>query len=149
MPISISTPTHKPARRQTPASRRWLLCLGALALTGCALLAPSTPEQQVQQRAQARWQALSRTDFNTAYGLLAPSLRALLPAERWTRRFGRAATWNSADVTQVTCEAARCTATIRLTSTVPFTGPRAQPLTTHLDETWVLEDGQWWFFQKL
>lgn len=121
----------------------------ALGLSGCAALGPQTPEQQVSQRAQARWDALSQRQFSAAYALLAPSLRQLITEDRWARRFGGAATWKSAEIINVQCEEQRCEATVRINAYV-MAGPRQQPeITTHIQETWVREEGRWWYFQKL
>ncbi len=51
-------------------------------------------------------------------------------------------------VHKVSCEAERCTARIRLTTRVltpPFQG---QEVVGVIDETWVREDGNWWYYQN-
>ena len=52
-------------------------------------------------------------------------------------------------VHEVTCEAERCAVRVRLSMTMltpPFIG---QKIVNLVDETWVREDGQWWFYQAL
>ena len=52
---------------QTTTPRRVALAIlaaGALALGGCAALTPKTPEQTVTERAEARWGALVKGDFD-------------------------------------------------------------------------------------
>ncbi len=146
-----------PSRTVSPHTwgTRWartssvLLTAAALTLGGCALLTPAAPEAQVKARAQARWDALAQRDFAQAYTLLAPSLRQLVPQDRWISRFGTAAAWKSADVVQVSCEATKCTATVRLQALVLGASRRSPLIETHLEETWVLEENSWWYFQRL
>ena len=51
----------------TDVKRRAALVLGgwlaALALGGCASVAPKSPEEQVTERAEAHWKALIAGDF--------------------------------------------------------------------------------------
>jgi len=46
-------------------------------------------------------------------------------------------------------ETTRCLANIRI-DFVPLLGGRfGAKINTHIDETWLLEDGQWWVFQSI
>lgn len=138
---------EQPARRR--ALKGALVGLSVVLLAACASLGVGSPEKQVEDRANARWSALSKRDFRSAYGVLAPSVRELVTYERWVSRHGTSANWKSAEVVGVTCEPARCTARIRIEA-YPVGPSRKMPLIrTHMDETWVLEDGRWWLFQKL
>lgn len=135
-------------------SRRAALLLAACAtalLTACASLQPATPEQAVQQRAQARWQALLAGDIAKSYTYMAPSYRAVVDFERYSGRIGGAAKWLDAEVVRVHCESEeKCTARLKITAQplMPATTKRS-PISTGVDETWLLEDGQWWLYQKL
>ena len=46
-------------------------------LAGCAALQPQTPEQIVEQRVEARWNALMKGDFEQAWTFTQPGFRAL------------------------------------------------------------------------
>jgi hypothetical protein len=49
----------------------------------------------------------------------------------------------------VSCEQDRCTARIKILFR-PVLGARsAEPASTHFNEDWVREDGQWWMFQRI
>jgi hypothetical protein len=126
--------------------------LGAtFALTGCAsdsgLLADK--EHIVEQRAQERWNHLLAGDYNKAYAYLPPSYRALVTAEDYRNRFGDGAAWKSAVVERVKCETdERCAADIDLRILVVARGFSGKPLPAKVYETWLKEDGQWWFYQK-
>lgn len=128
----------------------WLAVLWLAALAaGCATVGSATPEQIVQQRAQARWAALIAGDWDKAYGYMAPSYRTLVERKRFANQFGGGAAWQGVEVVSVTCKDERCTALVKLLFR-PVIGPRtAEPMSTHFEETWVREDGQWWMFQKL
>lgn len=123
----------------------------AAALTGCAtdsgLLADK--EHIVEQRAQERWNHLLAGDYNKAYAYLPPSYRALVTAEDYRNRFGDGAAWKSAVVERVKCETEeRCAADIDLRIVVVARGFSGKPLPAKVYETWLKEDGQWWFYQK-
>lgn len=155
VPFDPSQP-EKPMNQtiKSVLSRR---ALGATALTvilglgACASLQPSTPEQEVTQRAQDRWAALIKRDFNHAYSYLTPSFRAVVPAADYRKRFGDAGAWTNAIVHKVDCEAESCKVTIRVTSQVrvPLFATQVPETTTYLDEVWVREDGQWWRYEAL
>lgn len=118
------------------------------AISGCAALSPKTPEQIVQERASQRWGALKAGNFNAAYAMLTPTYRAVVPYENYKGRHGGAVQWVSMDVVAVSCEPEKCVATIRI-GAKPALGLRfGSTMSTHVDETWLLEGGQWWFLQK-
>ena len=52
-------------------------------------------------------------------------------------------------VHQVDCEAERCTARVRLTSRIMMPPFNKQDIVGTIDEVWVREEGQWWFYQAL
>ena len=143
----MTHPLPSPTPRR--AALAALLGAAALALAGCAALPPKTPEQQVQQRAEARWAALVAGDFDKAWTYTQPGYRAIVQQKDYRKRFNSAGQWRGAQIHQATCEAERCTVRIRLTTRVivpPFAG---QDIVGAIDEQWVREDGQWWFCQAL
>ena len=125
------------------------LSLGALALSGCAAFAPATPEQQVQQRATERWNALRASQWDKAYAFVIPSFRSTMSEERYRERFVGVPKWKSAEVLSVKCESGeKCVATVRIEA---MYGARdgLKNLTTEMPETWLLEDGEWWKYENL
>ena len=126
-----------------------LLAAGVLALAGCAALQPQTPEQIVEQRADARWSALVQRNFEKAWEYTQPSFRALVAQKDYHKRFGGAGQWKGAQIHEVKCEPERCTVRLRLTSVLNVPKFRGQELTGFIDEVWVREDGQWWYYQAL
>ena len=136
-------------------SRRALLSTAALVsgalLAGCASLGPKTPEQEVQALAEARWDALIKRDFVKAYGYTQPSFRAVVKPEEYVRRFGSAGRWKGAQIHEATCEAARCSVRVRLTTEImiPRFRRSVPEVVGYHDEVWVREEGHWWFFEKI
>ena len=133
--------------RQSSGRFVWLLFAAALAV-GCASVSSDQPEEEVRQRAQARWNALMEGDWAQAYRYMAPSYRALVEQKRYANQFGGGAAWLAAEPVKVACAEDRCTVEMKVTFR-PVIGARTSaPATTHFDETWIREDGQWWMFQK-
>jgi len=125
------------------------LC-ASLVLAACASLGGKAPQDQVRQRASERWQALVAGDFTKAYNYSTPGYRAVVNADAFRGRHGTAVKWVGSEVVSVKCpEATRCLANIRL-EVQPLLGGRfGDKIDTHIDETWLLEDGQWWVFQSI
>jgi hypothetical protein len=125
------------------------LCL-SLAVSACASLAPGKPEDQVRQRATERWQALVKGEFIRAYSYSTPGFKAVITADGFRNRFGGAVTWLGAEVVSVKCEEAnKCVATIKLEFKPALNVRKTEPMVNHFDETWLLDQGQWWLFQKI
>lgn len=123
------------------------LFAGVLALGGCAALQPQTAEQIVAQRAEERWNALIARDFDKAWTYTQPAYRAIVKQGDYRNTFGIGGKWLGMQVIRVQCEPERCIARLRVTSRVTVSPFRNQELAGAIDETWVREDGQWWYFQ--
>ena len=125
------------------------LC-ASLVLAACASMGSSKPEDLVRQRASERWQALVAGDFTKAYTYSTPGYRAVVNAEMFRGRHGAAVKWVGSEVASVKCpETMRCLVNIRL-EVQPLLGGRfGDKIDTHIDETWLLEGGQWWVFQSI
>lgn len=122
-----------------------------LSLAGCAGLGrPNTPEEQVKARAQARADAMVKRDLDRVYEFFAPAYRAAVPVQTYRNSIGKALVMVGATVESVECESLeKCIAKVRV-ETKPLVVPRfTGTISTYADETWLLEAGQWWFFQKL
>ena len=118
-----------------------LLLLLSACGTEPSALADLTPEEVVEERAQARWDALLAGDVEQAYGYASPAYRSAKDLPRFQARFGSAIRRTAAEVTIVECNAERCSVTVMVTYEVPQlrTGN-----TRALRETWILSDGEWW-----
>lgn len=136
--------------RRAAAAARTLSMLGVVVLAaGCATV-PATPEDVVKARAEQRWQALIKSEFTKAYEYTTPAYKAIHPADKYFSARGTAAQWKSATVLSVECsETDKCLAKVRLDAVISGVPKAVRDVSTVLDETWLREDGQWWYFEKL
>lgn len=128
---------------------RFLALLAAAAasaaLAGCAAFAPKSPEDLVRERAQERWDALIAGDFEKAYGFLSPASRGVVSLPQFRASIGAAVSWKSAKVHSVVCEQPdRCKVTMLVKYAPMLPRPRVGTIETSVDETWLLDQGQWW-----
>ena len=114
----------------------------ALVLSGCAVVAPRS-EAVVSERAQARWDALVKGDFNAAYGYLSPGSRSITSATDYATGFRRGF-WKSAAIEKVECRSAQ-SCEVSATIEYEFMGTRTK---TPLRETWIRDGSEWWYLQK-
>ena len=144
--------------------RRGLLAatvLAASVLAGCAtpgtasapasattaVTAPAKAEDAVRARAQQRWDWLVAGKYEDAYTYTTPAFRGLNTAQNYRNRFGTGASWAGARVQSVECATPeRCTVQVAVDTRVAVRGFR-EPITTSVVETWLLEEGQWWYHQ--
>jgi hypothetical protein len=133
--------------RPVPVPRLAILVVIA-ALAGCATMA-TTPEAAVRARATQHWKARLANDFDTTYKYTTPSYRGANSLEKYKGGFGGAVVLKSAEVASVVCESAdKCVVNTKVEAQPTLTvGRRALPaFVTHVDETWLREEGQWWLF---
>jgi hypothetical protein len=88
-------------------------------------------------------------DFEKAYNMTSPGYRAVAKLNRYQSENIGAPNWIDAEIVNVSCEdAVKCTTTTHVT-VKPLLGRRfGDTMSTHVDETWLKEDGQWWLFPK-
>lgn len=142
-------------------SRRFLASFAVTAslLAGCAGNSPNAPmtavasvtkaETAVTSRAQKRVELLGSAKYEEAYAYLTPSYRALNDVDSYRHRFGAGAKWINPQVSNVKCENdERCTVTVSLGVLVIARGFGTKPIASTMYETWLKEDGQWWYYQR-
>ncbi|HMM85581.1 hypothetical protein [Azohydromonas sp.] len=123
--------------------------LAAALVAGCAT-APRTPEDQVRARAQARWAAQLAGDTKASYEFLSPGSRALVSPERFRARNAGAVTYKEAEVVSVVCETSeKCVAKVKVSYEPVLIWPRMGTIESYLEETWLVDGGQWWLLYKL
>lgn len=133
----------------TTLCQRAAFC-AALVLAGCASQTVVAPETLIRQRAAERWNALIAGDFASAYGFSAPSFKSIVSQDAFRGRIGSAVIWLGTEITQVDCaEVVQCKVKLRLDFKPVLGGGASQKMSTYIDETWLLEDGQWWIFQTI
>lgn len=122
--------------------------LAGLLLAACAAVPVAPPEEIVRQRANERWRALVDRDFAKARSYHTSAYQAAVDTQTYRDRFGKTV-WSGGEVVKVVCpDAVKCIGTVRMESKNLFWRKYGDNISTHDEETWVLEDGQWWLKQK-
>ena len=116
---------------------------------GCASLGASKPEDAVKQRAEAYWKARAAGQVDKAYELTSPSYRKVRTFDQFKMQFGNGASIKGVSVIKVDCEAEKCTVRTKVEAAPALMGVSVGTIATHLDEIWLLEDGQWWRYQDI
>jgi hypothetical protein len=115
-----------------------------VALVGCATVRPDSPpevkREAVAERVNARWTALIKGDTDTAYTFLSPASKGLASLSTYKAE-ARSRGFRSAKIEKIDCERDSC----RITLTVVYDHPKMRGIPTLLEESWVLEDGKYWY----
>ena len=141
--------THSLSLIRRRAALVGLAATGALLLAGCSALPPTTAEAIVAQRAEQRWAAMIDGDLEKAWEFTQPGYRAIVKQKDYRKRFGAAGQWKSVQIHGVQCEPERCTVKLRLTSLVMVPPRINREVIGYLDEIWVRDESQWWYYQAL
>ena len=137
--LKPTAPTATNRRAATGAAA----LLVSLLLAACATAPWAEPQDQVRDRANARWQALLAGNFAKAYTFTTPTFKKTMTEQAYKGQFANAQ-WMGAEVVGVTCaQPTVCLAKVRLDSKINLPRTTLNKITTHFDETWLLEDGQW------
>lgn len=112
-------------------------------LVSCAGVAPRGHDAIVKQRAQARWDALVKGDFNAAYGYMSPGSRSVMSATDYASTLRRGF-WKSAMVEKVECGSAQ-SCDVSATIEYEHLGLRTK---TPLRESWIRDGSEWWYLQR-
>ena len=102
-----------------------------------------TVEEQVLERAQARWDAMLAGDFEKGYEFTAPSYRALTELRLFKAQYAGSATLISAKAIGVKCTDLNCDVRTRIEYKLPLSRFK-DVIVNHYDERWVKEDEKWW-----
>jgi hypothetical protein len=122
----------------------------AVTMAGCASLGSSrSATEVVLERAQSRWDALLKRDWASAYGYLSSGYRATVPLDRYGSQFGGPMQWEAAKAQGAECEESRCVVMVEITFKLLLPGHRDRTSSTFVEEVWLLEEGQWYKFEKL
>ena len=125
------------------------LCL--LTLVACATTSPAARDKLIEQRAQARWDALLARDYATAYGYLSPGYRSATSVTDFEIEVrSRRVLYQSAEYREHSCEGASCTVRMMIGYKVvrPVAGLSEWKSSSLIEERWILTDGQWWFLPE-
>lgn len=105
-----------------------------------------TATQNIEERAQMRWDALVAGQIETAYEFANPGFRSAIPLEHYIQRQTHiGARWIAAQVERVDCSATRCEVSVNVTYQLPDPG-MAIDFERQFEEIWILTDEQWWIY---
>ena len=139
-----------PARKATYVRRTLIAVLGSSLLVACATKTAATREDLVRQRALEYWTAYQAGHFEKAYAYLSPASRAVVPYERYRARIAGSVDWKGAVVQSVTCDVSqKCIVKVKLSYEAAIGRRRLGTIERYMDETWTLDDGQWWLVYVL
>lgn len=104
----------------------------------------------LEQRVVARWDALIKKDFETAYSFTSPAYRKLYTLNSFKSKFGNKVTWKRIEVVGVDFKGDNAAIVGIILHFVYYTTQMDKPLDmkTYIQEPWVREDGQWWYLMK-
>ena len=126
-----------------------LLSFGAVALLA-ACSDPRPPEEIVAERAQARWDALVKQEFEAAWEYMTPGFREHTDSrDYYVEMRGRSVQWTGAEVESVACEEGRCEVAVTVGYRIPVGPAQLSGMESErrLRETWIGIDGKWWYAQ--
>lgn len=113
-----------------------------------ANLKPGSPAALVAVRANTRWQHMIKHDFKAVHGFFTPYNKAITSQEAYVKEMGNGNAWLAAEVVSVSCQQQLCNARVRIDVASPMPSKFGDKITTHVDEEWVLVDGDWWFSRR-
>ncbi len=115
-------------------------------LTACA--GTGKKATGIEQRAQARWDAVLSRDLDSAYQYFSPGYRSAHSRVDYevALRMRRVA-WTSAEVLESSCEADACTVSVNVGYRVaqPVPGIPKWESKSIVKERWVRTQGEWWY----
>ena len=130
--------------------RSSVLVLFFLALSACTT-SPEVRDRAIQERAQARWDALLAGDFIAAYQYLSPGYRSTTSATDFEISFRtRRVQYISAEYKSHACEETACTVQMMVGYRVvrPVAGLPEWKSNSLIEERWINSDGKWWFLPE-
>jgi hypothetical protein len=120
-----------------------VVAVALAAISACAMVKPRSAEEIVQEKAQARWDALVKGDTATAYRYFSPGTRTVITPEGYDATINKGF-WKSAKIEKVTCETAEA---CEVLATIEYEYQRIRTKTP-LRETWIREGSDWWYVRK-
>lgn len=141
--------------RGTRIARFASLALGASLAIGCVSVSPEDSEAWrtsqlpiLKQRAESRWSALIKGDYDVAYGFLTPAQRSVVSLQQYRRSTGGVVQWQVAKVDDIrydlpTVAAVSVAVTYRFVP--PGSGGKAVESVRQMQEKWLYKDGVWWY----
>ena len=128
-----------------------LVLLAVMLLSACATTSTASSEDVIKERAQARWDALLKGDFATAYSYLSPGYRSTITVVDYEIRVRmRKVQYRTAEFQDHSCEKNVCTVRFKVGYSVvrPVPGMADWENNSTVPEQWIKSDGDWWFLPQ-
>jgi len=125
-----------------------VLC-SVLLLSACAATdkQADSAADSIEDRANGRWAALFSNDVEAAYAYLTPGYRSSVSLQQYERALAlQQLKWTSAKYVSSKCEETTCEVKLLVGFTVygALPGVKSYSGTQHVDESWVLVEGNWY-----
>jgi len=121
--------------------------LALMILSACAA-SPQSREDEIRQRAQARWDALLEKDYETAYSYASPGYRSTMSVVDFEIEIrSRRVQYQSAEYKEQSCDEQTCSVTMLIGFKVvkPVIGLDVWESTSAIKEQWIQTGGEWWY----
>lgn len=137
--------------RYTRRALAWCMTGAIALLSGCATTGTSSPQEQVEQRAQQRWDLVLDDDLNAAYAYFTPGYRSGMSSNAWQRTMlARRVAVTAAEVTGSECDEDTCEVSVLAGYSVHGAVPGVDRYDgeTTVTEDWLRVDGQWFYLPE-
>lgn len=125
-----------------------LALLAVLLLSACATTSAVSPEDVIEQRAQARWDALLTGDYASAYAFCSPGYRSTVSATDYEIGIRlKRVKWTSASYLDHDCEENTCKVRFQMGYRVnsPVPGVEVWNGYDRIEDQWIKTGGEWWY----
>lgn len=78
---------------------------------------------------------------------MTPAYKAIVSEQRYGNQFGGPVKWDGATAKNAKCEESRCIVGVDVRFRMLLPGHSNNPMSTYVEEVWLLEDGQWYRFE--
>lgn len=127
------------------------LCLIGLLLTlfGCTTMQnmSANDTEILKERANLRWQALLKKDWESAYAYELPAYRSTHDVKQFSSKFGSKVLWKEAKVTAVDITKDSSLADVKVLINYEIRMSDGEILASDktANERWIKQENQWWF----
>jgi hypothetical protein len=119
----------------------FLLVLGIVGCSGLKTVSPQLEAKEVVAGLVAsRWEALIQGDLDKAYTYLSPTTREVTSLELYKSQV-HPGLWKKASVDSVVCEQDLC----KVILVIEYSYRELKSVKTPLKESWLQENGKWWY----
>lgn len=142
------------------ANRRNFISAGlagvaTLLIPGCATLEPEDSEKWrtsqrpiLKERAEGRWGALMKGDYEKVYSFTSPEYRAVVDLQQYRAKYGRVVDWRMARVADISYDGPTvATVSVEVTYRTSVPGLAGESIETKslIPEKWIYRNREWWY----